>query len=400
MLYLVAVGFNCSNQMAAFRTGGLHTPVRSKAPTFETLQNEYGTSPTNGGVTYDLREIAVGPEVKPQCVVGELDIVGVGINCALNASFIVSVKDAQREVALLTFPLNAGKDLNALAAQLVGTVIRNVIGNEIDIFACIDGNNNGKCADEPIVDINAATADILRGAAGKLCDQTKFGMLLFHKHHSFVAGTASLTVATFDPASQVVQGSLRNLASGATGADATGRVLFPVQLVKSNPDLCPRPAVRTDGCFAKGTQISMTKDAAVPIEKLNPGDRVLLADGRLSKITKMTAGPETIPMIMIETSRGQKLMVTTEHPLLTNQGMKRAEHITISDRLKAADGQFVKIVSVTRKAFTENVYNFELEGRADADHLVIAEGLVSGELYLQNKMAPKGGTAGQFLSGR
>ncbi len=361
---------------------------------------EYGSASKDQGVTYDLREIGVAPETKKQCVVGELDIVAVAIACHINAPFIITVKDAQKEVVLMAFGLNSGQDINALIARLTGLLVRSVVGNEIDIFACIDSNSNGSCADEPIIDLNRATADILGGAAGRLCDQTKFGVLLFHKHHSFSPGTSTVTVPVMDIASQVVQDSLRNLSPQATTEG--GRTIFPLQLVKADHDLCPKPAVRTDGCFAKGTKISLAKEVSIPIEELHPGNRVLLADGRVAMVKRVTAGPEPKPMVMFETSRGQKIMITSEHPLLTAKGVKLAKDIAIGDQLKSADdGKFVEIVSIGQKAYTENVYNFELEGKsADADHLVVAEGLVSGELYLQNKMSNKGKVAPGSLSSR
>ena len=403
LVYLFTVGFACSNQMASFRAGGLYTPLQPKPATFAQLAVELGSRTEGQPVTYALREIAVKPEVKPQCVVGELDIVAAAIACHIKAPFIVSVKDQQREVSLLKFQLDGGQDINALNAQLSNLLVRTVVGDEVDIFACIDSNNNGLCTDEPIIDLNKATADILNGAATAVCDQTKFGVLLYHKHHSFNPGGAMVTVPTMDPASQVVQGALRNLATtGPAAIDPAGRPTLPVPLVKANHDLCPKPNVRMDGCFAKGTRVKLAHDVAVPIEKLHPGNRVMLADGRLAVIKRMTAGPESLPMIEIETSLGHKIMITSEHPLVTAKGVKMAKDIALGDQLKSgADGKFVSILSIGKKIYTDLVYNFEVEGSAaERDHLVIAEGLVSGELYLQNKLSNQGTVVPNSLSRR
>lgn len=372
--------------------------VRNTVKTFYQMAAENGEN-TTPPASYKTRDIVVKPEVVPKCHHGEMDLVNAAMACKSDAPLIITVKDAIAETQVFKFDLTSGQNLSSLLSWFTVPIPRNVAGDRLDIFVCLDGNKNGQCIDEPIVDINGATGAVLQAFVGGqalpaiFCAQMKAGAVLFHSRHDLkdIAGVTSATPVVGATAG-LVQESLRNLGEAPANPVNQGEaVTFPVKLVRYDATVCPPPNVRTDGCFVKGTQIALSKDISVPIERLNAGQSVMLADGRFAKITRIIAGPEHKPVVAFETAAGQKVTVTSEHPLLTQTGMKLAKDISIGDQLKSASGQFVTIKAIRTKAYKGKVYNFELAGSArEADHSVIANGLVSGELYLQNLMSGKG----------
>lgn len=400
--------FNMCGPMAA-QKGGVAS-IRDTAKTFYQMAADNGENGPPPAV-YKTRDIVIDPNAVGKCNHGELDLVNAAMACHSTAPFIITYKDLIGEIQVFKFDLQSGQNFQSLLSWMDVAIPRQIAGDKLHLFACLDGNNNGQCGDEPVIDINNATAAVLAAAANGqalpavFCAQMKAGAVLFHSQHNLsdIAGTTTATPVQGATAG-LVQESLRNLSEQPAPPPAPPgqAVTFPVTLVRYQQAACPPPAVRTDGCFVKGTKINVTKNSAVAIEKLHAGDPVYLADGRTAKIQRVIAGPEHKPVVAFETSSGSKLTVTSEHPLLTKTGMKLAKDISIGDELKSADGKFVTITAIAQKTYKDNVYNFELAGTArEADHSVVANGLVSGELYLQNLMSGKGRSdSTNFLTGR
>lgn len=396
--------------------GPMYSSRGKAAVTTETPMTFYQLSTQNGegtpASTYKSRDIEVTPTKVAQCTYGELDLVAAAMTCKSTAPFIVTVKDGIGEYSVFRYDLTTGYNPAQLLNWFVVPVDRTINGDKLDVFACLDGNNNGQCVDEMIINVNQLTGQMLAagGAEGQLtdsfCTQMRSGALLFHSQHNLsdVAGTTVSTPVTGN-VSGIVQEQLRNLNNEGTPtppAPPGQRLQFPVKLVKYEQAACPPPAVRTNGCFVKGTKVNVTDKDSVAIEKLHVGQKVYLADGRYSKISRVVAGPEHKPVIAFKTESGAKITVTSEHPLLTRSGMKLAKEIAIGDELKDAEGKFVTITSIATEKYKDKVYNMELEGTAaEADHTIVANGLLSGELYLQNKMSGKGRSENaNLLTGR
>ena len=380
---VLPVGFACSDGYRAH----LQTHHPDSALTFQMMES--GTeinNPTNSAVDPNpqSRILNIKPRLITECVVGDLDIVAAGIACNIAKPLILTVKDQVQEKVLFSTMLSSANTINAAVAQLMMDFPAQTQGYTLNVFLCVDSNNNGKCSDELIVDLNAVSAQIIAQGARSVCAQVAAGMLIFHKTQQF-SQTGSVNGAGI---SLGIQSLLQNSQPGFSTQSTTAAFNIDIPLVKSDPTVCAQLGARGNGCFAKGTSIQLTQNIALPVESLKAGMKVLLSDGRLARITRVIAGPEEKAMVAIETESGHKIVVTSEHPLLTQAGLKLASDLALSDQLKIHGKNFSSIKSIRQKQSTEKVYNFEVDGdSANANHLVIAAGLVSGDLFIQNQMS-------------
>ena len=170
-----------------------------------------------------------------------------------------------------------------------------------------------------------------------------------------------------------------------------GRNLF-IELRQADTDRCtPVPIDRLVlGCFAENTRISVSSSETRSIAELKVGDKVLNpVTGELANIERITIGPEILPMIEIVTN-DRKLRVTTEHPMLTSRGLLMAELVLEGDRIVYEDGSLHKVTSMASIIgdATTVVRNFSINAASTDpnDHMVLADGIVTGDLYLQSQL--------------
>ena len=123
------------------------------------------------------------------------------------------------------------------------------------------------------------------------------------------------------------------------------------------------------------------------VERLYRGTAITTLLGKQVKTIKHVAGPEEHPVIRIATAAGHELTVTRFHPMMTTAGIKPAVDLTRQDRLVTSSWKPVRIKSLKKIAYSGLVYNFELPGEAELEHLVVAEGLITGDLYLQRRLS-------------
>lgn len=158
------------------------------------------------------------------------------------------------------------------------------------------------------------------------------------------------------------------------------------------------------GCFAPGTAIrvrSPESGEVMPIEELVAGvmnrqpvsvvsldesARVNSIALRSLEIRNVSVGPEKSPMVDIRTEKSQ-IALTSLHPVLLADGtIARAESLTPGQSLLSSTGIPEKITSVGRSFHQGLVYNLNVESNVDAEHVVIANGLLMGDLYLQGNL--------------
>jgi hypothetical protein len=98
----------------------------------------------------------------------------------------------------------------------------------------------------------------------------------------------------------------------------------------------------------------------------------------------------THPMINIETDSGKKLQVTLEHPLVLENGTYiPAQDLKIGAKLLNEFGEKETIVSLEEKEIEGKVYNLRTDGVSETDRVIVAQGLLNGDLTVQQRKAKK-----------
>jgi hypothetical protein len=144
-----------------------------------------------------------------------------------------------------------------------------------------------------------------------------------------------------------------------------------------------------DGCFDPQTMIRLADGSERLITELKAGD--LVWEPRLkapARIVRMIQGPEALPMIEVSLGGAATILVTRNHPMLTERGVIPAFDLTATDRIPGADGVYRPIASVKSLPPRpgQMVYNLEvapLDGPKIGDLAVVANGVTTGDLGAQ-----------------
>lgn len=145
------------------------------------------------------------------------------------------------------------------------------------------------------------------------------------------------------------------------------------------------------GCLTAEAKVQISDGTTRPISRLRVGDAVFNPlTKKHHKVIRVIEGPEKEPLMRIELANPKgAIVLTRDHPVMTNLGRTTAE------RLK----RFHKIVDANLKerpikriimhhGYSDYVWNIELAGTKDKDHYFIADGVISGDLYLQESPSP------------
>ena len=156
------------------------------------------------------------------------------------------------------------------------------------------------------------------------------------------------------------------------------------------------------GCFAADTQIlTRVADNGAPdytaVGQVTAEGSVLAVSDEAGidavdlvshSIERVVSGPETQPLVALTLSNGATLRVTSHHPMVLATGViVEAAAVTRGAAFIGVDGQIVKVRSVKQVPATDDVFNFETNGTTQLSHVVVAEGVLIGDLKLQNELA-------------
>ncbi len=355
--------------------------------------------------------VFVGMNVKKMCQAGEIDILRSVLPCQPDQNLIVTMKDSMGEVLLENFgSVNSNNgDVDSLISKLKAMQLNGaMVGTALGLFVCIDHNANNSCEDEEITDLNEHNDDFLYAvkksddgararadAAEKLCAEDRLGSLkngLLVYHQEFVDTTGDIKssgVKNREQVAEEVARHIKNIVEKKEAIDFEQGTQFSLTLVESDKETCEEVGARMHGCFIAGTEISLNADLEVSVEDLRAGDSVLLSSGKKSKIVKVISGPEKHPVVKLQLVSGESLTVTQTHPMLTEMGVVQAKDLSIGSRLLTAKGHWVTLSSIATETYKGQVYNFELAGSHETDHLIYGNGIVTGDLYLQQKLQDK-----------
>jgi hypothetical protein len=149
-------------------------------------------------------------------------------------------------------------------------------------------------------------------------------------------------------------------------------------------------AARQGGCFSPETRIRMWDGSSKRADEIHGGDLVLNPIKRVAlKVERVVKGPEKLPLIELG-FEGRLVHVTTKHPIPTKDGVKQAISLTRKDFILGTDGNY-HALTVLRKLPVDpkqEVINFEMfsDSKDPLDHLILSDGIVTGDLNLQNRL--------------
>ena len=181
---------------------------------------------------------------------------------------------------------------------------------------------------------------------------------------------------------------IHNFEATVTGAD-TAKCVISARQVSA-------PEQRTmHGCFDPATKIRMADGKDRRIESLQIGDLVLNpVTGKTAPVVRITKGPEAgkgLYLIGFKAAGSTTTVkVTGKHPFMTEHGLRTASQLAKGDRILTANGTFRKldIASALPERAGQIVINIVVgsPGFEAREHMVLADGVVSGDLMLQERL--------------
>ncbi|MES2744637.1 MAG: Hint domain-containing protein [Bdellovibrionota bacterium] len=325
--------------------------------------------------------------------------------------------------------LEVGNDLNPASGQTVTQITAQIFGvNNANLS--IDKVLYVGAEAEPLADTGAP---VCAEACGVLTQAAADGGT-----SEFAAGldralTSNGKTDFFEPQHTTEINSKRGRGIVCSNYDLTAQEIkkrsgkSPSELRRTNPDLyskllgeamplkqfvaymapsCKREVVglrQGCGCFEEKTSIQMADGSSKLAAEIRAGDLVFNPKtGRPHMIRKVIAGPERWPLLEVKAG-GKSVTVTGEHPFLTKLGLKPAYKLTSADILIEGDAETqVEAVIAEERALdakAPEVWNFELVGSSDPDdHYVLANGVMTGDLYLQQKLGNQGAASRKIVS--
>ena len=145
-----------------------------------------------------------------------------------------------------------------------------------------------------------------------------------------------------------------------------------------------------EGCFHPDTKIRMANGHGKMIKQILPGERVWNPlTQQAQEVAEVVKGPEKTNLVVVHSQQFRSL-VTTGHPFLTKRGLLRAEQLVVGDKIPAANGSWTTVekLALHPKEAKQIVWNIRLKtnSKDPHQHLVLADGIVSGDLWLQKNL--------------
>lgn|GEM_PF-4898551 len=290
---------------------------------------------------------------------------------------------------------NASQKGGDLAAETKGETTKVDSGRGADVTAQTDPKaSNLACG---ILDPAKSNSVVIPGGpAGLAIPVTKYvktpGMIKYSSPSvatfKFSAFRRAGTEWTLEWPSGYTNYYIHNFEATVTGADTEKCVITARQV--------SAPEQRTmHGCFDPATKVRMADSKDRRIDSLRIGDLVLNpVTGKAAPVVRITKGPEAGKGLYLIGFKGvgsaTAVKVTGKHPFMTEHGLRTASQLAKGDRVLTAKGTFRKldIASALPEKTGQVVVNIVVgsPGFEARDHMVLADGVVSGDLMLQERL--------------
>jgi hypothetical protein len=168
-------------------------------------------------------------------------------------------------------------------------------------------------------------------------------------------------------------------------------------------DFCPM------GCFAADAQIASTVTSdgrahyvaagSVTLHSslMSMADEASIGDVVLApqSVKRMVSGPESEPLVVFALANGRTLRVTSHHPMVLDSGeIIEASQVKSKMSFVGLDGRSVKVSAITREKPVADVFNFVTQGDTQLSHIIVAEGVLVGDLTIQDELASEESSIG------
>lgn len=143
-------------------------------------------------------------------------------------------------------------------------------------------------------------------------------------------------------------------------------------------------AARTGGCFAPSTRLLMADGQEKPVSEISENDWVFNPHYQTGvRVRKVVKGPEKKALYEVVIGKS-RLEVTEDHPFFTERGWLQTVELKAGDKL-LGEGHGKMVVRVKPLAYRgpQEVWNFELDTDDPLAHVVVANGIPTGDLVTQ-----------------
>jgi len=165
--------------------------------------------------------------------------------------------------------------------------------------------------------------------------------------------------------------------------------------VEVGPDTDPqckiqRARLRQSGCFKSDTKIMMADGTHREISKIAENDYVFNPHYQTGvRVKSLVKGPEKKSLYEVLIGK-DKVQVTEDHPFFTSRGWLQTLELKTGDVLLGdGEGRTVNQVKKLKYLGPQDVWNFELDTDEPLGHVVVANGLPTGDLTTQIQLKNK-----------
>ncbi|NBX83960.1 hypothetical protein EBQ90_12900, partial [bacterium] len=146
-------------------------------------------------------------------------------------------------------------------------------------------------------------------------------------------------------------------------------------------------SARTGGCFTGQTPIRMADGQEKLVSKISEDDYVFNPHYQTGvRVRKVVKGPEKKSLYEVQLGKNS-IQVTEDHPFLTQRGWVQALALKKGDQLMGeGPGKRVTRVEKLKYQGPQDVWNFELDTEDPLAHVVVANGIPTGDLVTQQEL--------------
>lgn len=230
-------------------------------------------------------------------------------------------------------------------------------------------------------------------------EHPRFGTVVFNNHAGIVFKVEGNVLSWVFPEDWNAQLTKKAFVSGigfdiycemkvevAFGNDAPLPTLVPITISSKNVDHVDPSYKRIRkiniywGCMGKDTQIKMADGSLKVVSAIQPGESIMSAYGEVVKVKDVMTGKEA-QMIKVKVRSGDSILLTDEHPILTERGMMMAKHLCVADVL-ILEGEKAFLEEAYKVEYNDTVYSLVLE---KPEAYIIGNRFIIGDFESQQK---------------